>query len=210
MTCVHPYYKKENAFKLNDLLTFVGSGKPFTADFEQLKELDNSIFDKTKSRLWDSVNSKFLPYVEDLFFKLCSYYLDEYVVVKEEDTLNNDDCYAFYKMLLTLMDLTYDRYATMLSSYEAVENDLLRGLKSEGVRISRFNDTPQGDETDFEYEGESHVTNITKGKDDIVTENESMISRLNEIRSKYANVYKEWLKEFSGLFIEGGNLNIYE
>ena len=205
--CVHVPYKLSWAFTLGEMLTACSGGKPYTSDFEQLKDLDTPL-DFSKSKIWDSANSKFKSYVEDLFLELCSYYLDEYVLVSEKEDIEEADKYYFFRSLIVIMELTYDRYSTLLKSYSDSINELLEGLKSEGYNTSRFNDTPQGDETNFEYEDGDHVTNIRKDKNTIVTDNESRIARLNDLRSKYANVYKEWLKEFSGLFMSEGSLNI--
>ena len=201
-------YKMSYAFTLQEMLEACTGGRPYTTSYKALKDLNLGDFDKTKSPLWVAGSSDFKTYVNDLFMKLCSYYLKEYVIVSEEEDLTNDDKYTFFRSLFIIMELTYDRYSTLLKAYSDSASDLLAGLKSEGYNTSRFNDTPQSADSDFPYEDMEHVSNVRKDKNTIESDNESRISRLNELRSKIANLYKDWLKEFSGLFMSEGSLNL--
>ena len=102
---------------------------------------------------------------------------------------------------------TKDRYTTLLKLYKAEENNLMNGIKTESTGIGRFNDTPQNVMSgEDEFIDNTHVSNISKQTGETITDADTKIARLDEIRRKYADLMKEWTDEFEDMFIESENI----
>lgn len=145
-------------------------------------------------------------------------YWDEYVFDSEELMENNmlilnttEVLYKTRRLLGKIIDIisfTYPKYSALLSSYDTAKSKLLDKLNKtiNGSDTRRDNDTPQdgGD-----YSDDNHTSFISQGS---VDNSESwddtpIIERLDKIERMYQQTMKNWLNEFSGLFIEGGNIH---
>ena len=75
-----------------------------------------------------------------------------------------------------------------------------------GNDTRRENDTPQ-DGGDFADDG--HTSYINQGETSVTEEHEDtpLIERIDKIQNLYQKTMLKWVNEFSGLFIEGGNIN---
>lgn len=154
----------------------------------------------------------------DLINNLIERYWDEYLFESEEemddplDILSYPDILykarRFFGKLIDLINYTYPKYAAILASYDSQKTHLLDKMNKtiSGSDTRRDNDTPQdgGDFADDE-----HTSFISQGE---VSNSETwddtpMIERLDKISKLYEQTKRKWLDEFSGLFIEGGNVH---
>ena len=128
---------------------------------------------------------------------------------------------AFHEFLgnfLNILNLTYDKYSFLLSSYQAKKSKLLDGMdetedtsgSSTATSNSRFNDTPQDQFAEGQdYGDDSHATNLGHSKTetessigvDRVKNNKYLMERLAMIDDLYQNLLLRWSNEFRRLFI---------
>lgn len=90
---------------------------------------------------------------------------------------------------------TYNKYTKLISLYDAEKDNLMNNISS--TNVARFNDTPQNG---GDYSSDTYTTNITKQEQS--TEGATKITRLEEIRQGYDDLYVAWANEFNKLFSE--------
>lgn len=137
--------------------------------------------------------------------------------------------------LTTILVETKDRYLKLISLYESEKSKLLDPVRNSttssrvvGVddtdsssSVNRENDTPQTIETNNEFVDDNRYTSLlnkgTSSREHHGTENghstlvtdsdsETKMKRLDEIARSLRNLYRDWVNEFEGLFLEGINL----
>lgn len=137
--------------------------------------------------------------------------------------------------LTTILVETKDRYIKLISLYESEKSKLLDPVRNSTTSIrvvgvddtdssssvNRENDTPQTIETNNEFVDDNRYTSLlnkgTSSREHHGTENghstlvtdsdsETKMKRLDEIARSLRNLYRDWVNEFEGLFIEGINL----
>ena len=144
--------------------------------------------DETISLLWQYIYSR---------------YGDMGIFTSDKATLTNDENKKlFEKFLYKLINkiaFTQDRYSTLINLYTQNKNDLLKQISTTSSRVSRFNDTPQDEGV---FSSDKHTTNLTQDEQTTSTDKDSLIIRLAEIQNNFENLYKNWLEEFTDLFIE--------
>lgn len=144
--------------------------------------------DETISLLWQYIYSR---------------YNDMGIFTSDKATLTNDENKKlFEKFLYKLINkiaFTQDRYLTLIKLYTQNKNDLLKQISTTSRRESRFNDTPQDEGI---FSSDQHTTNLTEDNTTAFTDKDSLIIRLAEIQNNFENLYKNWLEEFTDLFIE--------
>ena len=91
----------------------------------------------------------------------------------------------------------------------------------ESNKLSLYNDTPQTDDVIATIESNQDVSDLTKGRDTNegsnpssetdeyeeteTWDNATIMARLEEVEKKLSNLWKKWLNEFDGLFVEEVN-----
>lgn len=130
-------------------------------------------------------------------------YSDMGIFTSDKATLTNDENKnLFEKFLYKLINkiaFTQDRYLTLIKFYTQNKNDLLKQISTTSSRVSRFNDTPQDEGV---FTTDEYTTNLTQDTQTASTDKDSLIIRLAEIQNNFENLYKNWLEEFTNLFIE--------
>ena len=117
--------------------------------------------------------------------------LDNTLYLQEDiSTQYHNEILRFGELMMSIMEQTYDRYATLLKSYDDQKANLLNKVEA----ITRFNDTPQDS---GEFADDRHTTHITTSKNDYDT----IMARIDEIDRNYRNLLKDWTSEFEPLFI---------
>lgn len=132
-----------------------------------------------------------LPVIDDRIWNNYAYFgltLDQITELRHA-------CWDFFDKFMTILKMTYDRYALILKTYEDNKADLLNKVES----LTRFNDTPQDT---GEFSDDEHTTHITSTKNDFDT----LMGRIDEIDRKYRNVLADWTREFESLFIHEESL----
>lgn len=109
----------------------------------------------------------------------------------------------FIAKLLMILEMTENRFMSILASYDEAKDRLLGPVNIEVKSKNRFNDTPQNNGT---YEEDPYTTNISFV--DSTTENDAdtIMGRIREIEGNYNNVMLDWSNEFDALFIEEDNI----
>ena len=120
----------------------------------------------------------------------------------------------FWMKFTSFIDMTYPKYKKMLSLYSATENKLLDKLQTitesdaEAHGTNRYNDSPQEviESDSSTYNTDQYATEIrqddsTSGSDTTTSYDEgTLMRRLDEINTKYENLYKRWIYEFDKFF----------
>lgn len=156
-----------------------------------------------------NINVALLPInVEDesitlLWQYIYSRYGDMGIFTSDKATLTNDENKKLFEnflyKLINKIAFTQDRYLTLIKFYTQNKNDLLKQISTTSRRESRFNDTPQDEGV---FTSDKHTTNLTEDNTTASTDKDSLIIRLAEIQNNFENLYKNWLEEFTSLFIE--------
>ena len=100
---------------------------------------------------------------------------------------------SWIRLLLLKVRETYSKYKTMLTYFTTEETHLLD--KMNWIKTNSFNNTPQVSTTP---EADGYMT--TFAKETINNDIEPVISRLNNIRENWDNLYRQWAWEFEELF----------
>lgn len=137
--------------------------------------------------------------------------------------------------LTTILIETKDRYIQLISLYESEKSKLLEPVKNQTTsnravavdntdsssNVNRENDTPQTIESNNEFVDDARYTSILNksvgshefhgaenGNSSLInlSDSETKMKRLDEIARSLRNLYRDWVNEFEGLFIEGINL----
>lgn len=141
--------------------------------------------------------------IDLLWQYIYSRYGDMGIFTSDKGTLTNDENKKlFEKFLYKLINkiaFTQDRYITLINLYTKNKDDLLKQITTTSSRVSRFNDTPQDEGV---FTSDEHTTNLTQDTQTASTDKDSLIIRLSEIQNNFENLYKNWLEEFTSLFIE--------
>lgn len=125
------------------------------------------------------------------------------IFISDKATLTNDENKKLFEnflyILINKIAFTQDRYLTLIKFYTQNKNDLLKQISTTSTRVSRFNDTPQDEGV---FSSDEHTTNLTEDNTTASTDKDSLIIRLAEIQNNFENLYKNWLEEFTNIFIE--------
>lgn len=93
----------------------------------------------------------------------------------------------------------YSKLASSLS--EAEESGLLSPVVTTGKSGSRYVDTPDGEsKLQNYYDDDSHATNTTAGQTETSTDFDTPMGRVNEIISRYPDLFNRMRNEFEGEF----------
>lgn len=168
-------------------------------------------------------------FITELFQNILYVFYDEYVIEGDKDISEmssefmneyGEKIINFLGNMINIMNKTYLKYSILYkglqNNKDALLNKLTRESHSEGTGSGtnnrRDNDTPQDSGT---FTDNTHTSFYTTGTDTNemesdsteIWDNEAIIDRLARIEEKMSNVMNKWVEEFSGLFIEGGNIH---
>ena len=161
------------------------------------------------------VDNAFKPYLADLTRELYARYYTHMVIndeSKEDYGLEvydhlTDKCDEFFSKVVMIIVETYDRYAEMLKMYQDNKAQLLASVKITTDSVGQFNDTPQNvQEVEEEFGDNSHISNLTKSKQNVESDVKPIMDRIDDINRKYRNLIRDWTNEFGGLFLESENI----
>lgn len=94
---------------------------------------------------------------------------------------------------------TLKYYGKLAKLYEDNEAKLLDQIKSTSTSTNRDSDVPQ---LDGAWDGNDQVSTIASASTENLTDNGSMMSRLNEIRSGYRDIMQLWMRDFYKNFLQ--------
>lgn len=155
--------------------------------------------------LWKQDHSS-KDYLEELWQLTYARFYDHYTYSGDSETPEHEE--IFFVRMINIIVMTYPKYSSLMKYYKDKEGLLMNQIETTGEGLARFNDTPQNEEADDEFEGDLHVTNITKTKSVSATDGVSPIERLKQIQDSYKMVLRDWSNEFEKIFIEEGDITL--
>ena len=158
-------------------------------DFFDALDLNNNGF-STNPQLLELFRSYILP----------SYYksiID--IETFENDTTEPSEHEELLGRINTWCITTLKYYGKLAKLYTENENKLLDQIKSTSTSTNRDSDVPQ---LDGVWDGNDQVSTIASASTESLTDNGSMMSRLNEIRSGYRDIMQLWMRDFYKNFLQ--------
>ena len=158
-------------------------------DFFDALDLNNNGF-STNPQLLELFRSYILP----------SYYksiID--IETFENDTTEPSEHEELLGRINTWCITTLKYYGKLAKLYTDNENKLLDQIKSTSTSTNRDSDVPQ---LDGVWDGNDQVSTIASASTESLTDNGSMMSRLNEIRSGYRDIMQLWMRDFYKNFLQ--------
>lgn len=202
-------YKKVFYYSLNELLSATPFLKMTLASFlVELFELDDES-DLSNYQLPSDLSTNEAVYNE-LFSLIYGRYHHKaaFKIVKlpfqdspEEEEVETKQKEWGYKFV-SLLNMTYDYYMTVLLAYRANKDNLMADIEATSSNMIKYNDTPQNANTSGIYEGDDYISNFTKTEGTSTSPLTTKINRLKEIQDSYKNVMADWVKQFEKLFME--------
>ena len=117
----------------------------------------------------------------------------------ENDTTEPSEHEELLGRINTWCITTLKYYGKLAKLYTENENKLLDQIKSTSTSTNRDSDVPQ---LDGVWDGNDQVSTIASASTESLTDNGSMMSRLNEIRSGYRDIMQLWARDFYRNFLQ--------
>lgn len=117
----------------------------------------------------------------------------------ENDTTEPSEHEELLGRINTWCITTLKYYGKLAKLYTENENKLLDQIKSTSTSTNRDSDVPQ---LDGVWDGNDQVSAIASASTESLTDNGSMMSRLNEIRSGYRDIMQLWMRDFYKNFLQ--------
>lgn len=158
-------------------------------DFFDALDLNNNGF-STNPQLLELFRSYILP----------SYYksiID--IETFENDTTEPSEHEELLGRINTWCVTTLKYYGKLAKLYTENENKLLDQIKSTSTSTNRDSDVPQ---LSGAWDGNDQVSTVASASTESLTDNGSMMSRLNEIRSGYRDIMQLWMRDFYKNFLQ--------
>jgi len=145
-------------------------------------------------------------YINDLCNVVFDRQHDNYFYFKEMDvinyTLTTDDFKKAINKFINVMNLTLPKYLPMIFEAENLYQESLKKLESESDNFSRFNDTPQEEQDEVDFNTDDYATNMSRGKSVSKVDSGSPVDRMDALRTKWKSIILEWSNNFDMLFID--------
>ena len=124
--------------------------------------------------------------------------------VNEEPTNDDigDELWKWGIKFISLLNMTYEYYTTLLAQYAGAKADLMADIKATSKNAVSFNDTPQNPNTAGVYEGDDYITHFTKTTGETSSPLMSKIMRLKEIQDNYRDLMSSWVRDFERIFYQ--------
>ena len=128
---------------------------------------------------------------------------DNYMYKIDEDReLTENDIKKALNKFLNVMNLTMPKYIPLLFQYEKNYEDTLRKVESESESFSRFNDTPQNEQDDVDYNTDDYASTMGRNKNISKVDSNSIPLKLKELQENFKSIILEWSNEFDMIFID--------
>lgn len=124
-------------------------------------------------------------------------------------TLTTDDFQMAINKFLNVMNLTLPKYIPLMYEYEKNYEHALKQLESESQGFNRFNDTPQDEQDEVDFNTPDYATNMGHSKSISKVDSGSVPSKLQEMQDKMRSIVLSWSNEFNGVFVDEYQLGGY-
>ena len=162
---------------------------PAVPDFLDTLDINSQGF-STNQQLLDLFEQYIIPY----YYKSI---ID--IEIFENDTTEPSEHEELLGRINTWCITTLKYYGKLAKLYTENENKLLDQIKSTSTSTNRDSDVPQ---LDGVWDGNDQVSTIASASTESLTDNGSMMSRLNEIRSGYRDIMNLWMRDFYKNFLQ--------
>lgn len=148
-------------------------------------------------------------YIDDLINIVFNRHADDYIAeikhylceFEDEDVDLSNASYMGLDKLINVINLTAPRYIPILVSYLDNYEEPIKMLESISESFSRYNDTPQNDQDDVDYNTPEYATNMGKNKNVSRIDSGSVIDRLKSLTESFRSIILDWSNEFNQLFL---------
>lgn len=115
--------------------------------------------------------------------------------------LTIDDFRLAMSKFINVMNLTMPKYLPMIFEAEQLYQDTLKKLESESESFSRYNDTPEDEQDEIDFNTSAYASNMGRSKNVSQVDSGSPVARMDELRTKWKSIILEWSNDFDKLFI---------
>lgn len=122
--------------------------------------------------------------------------------IEEDRDLTSDDFAPAMNKFINVMNLTLPKYLPMFYEAKQLYENALKQLESESESFSRYNDTPQNEQDNVDFNSEAYATNMGKNKSVTKVDSGSPVARIDELRTKWKAIILEWANNFDMIFID--------
>ena len=162
---------------------------PAVPDFLDALDINSQGF-STNQQLLDLFEQYIIPYYYKSIIDIETF---------ENDTTEPSEHEELLGRINTWCITTLKYYGKLAKLYTDNENKLLDQIKSTSTSTNRDSDVPQ---LDGVWDGNDQVSTIASASTESLTDNGSMMSRLNEIRSGYRDIMQLWARDFYRNFLQ--------
>lgn len=120
----------------------------------------------------------------------------------EDYTLTTYDFKAAINKVINVLNLTMPKYIPLLYQYIQNYEDPIRQLESESNAFNRFNDTPEEEQDEVDFNTTDYATNMSRSKSVSKVDSGSVVERLKEMNDKFKSIILEWSNEFDMIFLD--------
>ena len=122
--------------------------------------------------------------------------------VEDDYALTADDFKKAMNKFINVMNLTLPKYLPMIYEAEELYEDALKKLESESDSFSRYNDTPEDEQDETDFNTSAYASNMGRSKNVSKVDSGSPVARMEELRTKWKSIILEWSNDFDKLFID--------
>ena len=162
---------------------------PAVPDFLDALDINSQGF-STNQQLLDLFEQYIIPYYYKSIIDIETF---------ENDTIEPSEHEELLGKINTWCITTLKYYGKLAKLYEDNETKLLDQIKSTSTSTSRDSDVPQ---LSGAWDGNDQVSTVASASTENLTDNGSMMSRLNEIRSGYRDIMQLWARDFYRNFLQ--------
>lgn len=141
-------------------------------------------------------------YIEEVMNVVFDRQHDNYLYKSEHDTLDSDDFKKAMNKVINVMNLTLPKYLPLIYNAEKLYEHALEKLESTSDTFSRFNDTPQEEQDETDFNTDDYATNMGRSKSKSEVDWGSPVERVEALRTKWKSIILEWSNEFDMIFID--------
>ncbi|MBO7731233.1 MAG: hypothetical protein J6S67_01720 [Methanobrevibacter sp.] len=141
-------------------------------------------------------------YIDELMNVVFDRYHENYIYRTEKDEIDTSDFPKAVNKLINVMNLTLPKYLPLIYNAEKLYEDALKQLESETSSFTRFNDTPEDEQDEVDYNTPSYASNMGHSKSNSKIDSGTPVDRMEALRTKWKSIILEWSNEFGMIFID--------
>lgn len=125
------------------------------------------------------------------------------------ETLTEDDFKKAINKVINVLNLTMPKYIPILYQYQKNYEKAFKQLESTSDNFTRFNDTPQNEMDEVDYNTEPYATNMGRSKSYSLADSGSVPAKLKELQDNMRATILDWSNEFDPIFIDEYQLEVF-